>query len=319
MFYGDDVRWWIGTVKGKDPEGQGRFKVRIHGLHSEEVEDKYLPYAQALIPTTEPGTSGLGLSPQLQPTAFVFGIFLDGKQSQLPLILGSMPHTEVPSTVQRTNSRSSDNFFNGGDEQTGSIYSGKVTPVIITDDLITLYNDGQATEDQKRMILMKILTDEGLPVRGAAGVVGNLAIESFQNGIRFNPKANYRPSDGSEDSYGLAQWNAAAKVRRFQMLKEFAKNQEPATNWDDFFTQVKFLIHDMKTNPSHQVWTELSNPALLTEMTVENKQLSNPVWRFLKKYEVAVETHWADRVKQAQIAEKQWYASLAKTRNPGVR
>lgn len=319
MFYGDNVRWWLGTVKGKDPEGQGRFKVRIHGLHSDEVDDKYLPYAQALIPTTEPGTSGLGLSPQLQPTAFVFGIFLDGKQSQLPLILGSIPHTEVPSTVQRANSRSSDNFFNGGDEQTESVYSGKVTPVIITDDLVSLYNDGEADADQRRMILMKILTDEGLPVRAAAGVVGNLAIESFQDGIRFNPKANYKPANGSEDSYGLAQWNAAENVQRFQQLKAFASRQEPAQNWDDFFTQVKFLIHDMKTNPAHQVWAELSNPALLTEITVNNKDLSNPAWRFLKKYEVAVETHWSQRVQQANLAERQWYASLAKARNTGVQ
>lgn len=315
MFYGDNIRWWVGTVKATDPENQGRFKVRIHGLHSDEVEDKYLPYAQALIPTTEPGTSGLGLSPQLQPSAFVFGIFLDGKQSQLPLILGSMPHTQVPSSVQRENSRSSSNFFKDGDRQTSSIYSGKVTPVIVTDDMVALYNNGKANADERRMILMKILTDEGLSPRAAAGVVGNLAIESLYQGIRFNPDA--AKVDRVESSYGLAQWNA--NVGRYQMLEKFTANQKLPVPWNDFFGQVKFLVHDMKTNPAHEVWTDLSNDSLVGEINVNVKDFSNPAWLFLKRYEVAIETHWPQRVQQAQIAEKQWYASLAKTRNPGVQ
>lgn len=315
MFYGDDIRWWVGTVKATDPENQGRFKVRIHGLHSDEVEDKYLPYAQALIPTTEPGTSGLGLSPQLQPSAFVFGIFLDGKQSQLPLILGSMPHTQVPSSVQRENSRSSSNFFKDGDRQTSSIYSGKVTPVIVTDDMVALYNNGKANADERRMILMKVLTDEGLSPRAAAGVVGNLAVESLYQGIRFNPDA--AKVDSVEKSYGLAQWNA--NVKRYQMLVEFTARQEPPVPWNDFFGQVKFLVHDMKTNPAHEVWNDLSNDSLVGEINVNVKDFSNPAWLFLKRYEVAIEAHWSQRVQQAQIAEKQWYASLAKTRNPGAQ
>lgn len=315
MFYGDDIRWWVGTVKATDPENQGRFKVRIHGLHSDEVEDKYLPYAQALIPTTEPGTSGLGLSPQLQPSAFVFGIFLDGKQSQLPLILGSMPHTQVPSSVQRENSRSSSNFFKDGDRQTSSIYSGKVTPVIVTDDMVALYNNGKANADERRMILMKVLTDEGLSPRAAAGVVGNLAVESLYQGIRFNPDA--AKVDSVEKSYGLAQWNA--NVGRYQMLEKFTARQEPPVPWNDFFGQVKFLVHDMKTNPAHEVWNDLSNDSLVGEINVNVKNSTNPVWLFLKRYEVAIEAHWSQRVQQAQIAEKQWYASLAKTRNPGAQ
>ena len=312
MFYGDDVRWWVGTVKATDPETQGRFKVRIHGLHSDEVDDKYLPYAQALIPTTEPGTSGLGLSPQLQPSAFVFGIFLDGKQSQLPLILGSMPHTQVPSSVQRENSRSSSNFFKNGDKQTASIYSGKVTPVIITDDMVALYNDGKANADERRMILMKVLTDEGLSPRAAAGVVGNLAVESL---YQFNPDA--AKVDSVESSYGLAQWNA--DVGRYQLLERFTASQNPPVPWNDFFGQVKFLVHDMKTNPAHEVWTDLSNDSLVGEISVDIKDYSNPAWLFLKKYEVAIEAHWPQRVQQAQLAEKQWYASLAasKPARPG--
>lgn len=226
-----------------------------------------------------------------------------------------MPHTQVPSSVQRENSRSSSNFFKDGDRQTSSIYSGKVTPVIVTDDMVALYNNGKANADERRMILMKILTDEGLSPKAAAGVVGNLAIESLYQGIRFNPDA--AKVDRVESSYGLAQWNA--NVGRYQMLVEFTANQKTPVPWNDFFGQVKFLVHDMKTNPAHEVWTDLSNDSLVGEINVNVKDFSNPAWLFLKRYEVAIETHWSQRVQQAQIAEKQWYASLAKTRNPGVQ
>ena len=39
MFYGDNNRWFVATVKENDPEKRGRYKIRIHGLHSTDVED----------------------------------------------------------------------------------------------------------------------------------------------------------------------------------------------------------------------------------------------------------------------------------------
>jgi len=97
-FYGDETRWFIGVVvDNNDPLNLGRVKVRIHGIHSdnkEEIPDWALPWAQVLIPVTEEGTTGYGYNPYIIPTAQVFGIFLDGKSSQLPLILGSIPKIE---------------------------------------------------------------------------------------------------------------------------------------------------------------------------------------------------------------------------------
>ena len=97
-FYGDDTRWFIGVVKNiTDPIKMGRIQVRIHGVHGEDLEqvsDDNLPWAQVLTPITEGGTSGLGNSLGIQINARVFGVFLDGRNSQQPLVLGSIPHSE---------------------------------------------------------------------------------------------------------------------------------------------------------------------------------------------------------------------------------
>lgn len=98
-FYGDETRWWVGVVESvNDPIKQGRVKVRIYGIHSASSEDipiSALPWAQVVAPVTQGGTSGLyGTPVGVQPYAQVFGIFLDGKHSQLPLVLGSIPRID---------------------------------------------------------------------------------------------------------------------------------------------------------------------------------------------------------------------------------
>ena len=95
-YYGDETRWFIGSVVqvSNDPEELGRVKVRIYGVHPEDealVSIDDLPWASVVIPSTEAGTSGFGGLTGLKPSAQVFGIFLDGKNSQLPLVLGSIP------------------------------------------------------------------------------------------------------------------------------------------------------------------------------------------------------------------------------------
>jgi hypothetical protein len=93
-FYGDDIRWFIGTVVSiSDPLQLGRIKVRVHGVY-DDIPDENLPYAQTVVPITEGGTNGLGNNVGIQPNARVFGVFMDGKNSQSPLVLGSMPKFE---------------------------------------------------------------------------------------------------------------------------------------------------------------------------------------------------------------------------------
>ena len=105
MFYGDNMRWWVGFVANDvgDPLDLGRVQVRIQGIHSNDEQDVStydLPWAQTIIPCTEPGVSGLGFGPQLKHGAQVIGFFLDGKTSQIPIIFGSVPRVEVPNDLQ---------------------------------------------------------------------------------------------------------------------------------------------------------------------------------------------------------------------------
>lgn len=97
-YYGDNFRWFLGTVVNiNDPLQLGRIQVRIYGIHSDnllEVPDEDLPWAQVVAAISEGGTNGLGNPLGVQINAQVFGIFLDGKDSQLPLIFGSLPKFE---------------------------------------------------------------------------------------------------------------------------------------------------------------------------------------------------------------------------------
>jgi hypothetical protein len=98
-FYGDETRWFIGVVEDNDdPEQLGRVRVRCFGVHSPYLDDiaiEDLPWATVLVPATEGGISGTGRSANgINKGAYVFGIFLDGKQSQNPIIFGSMPKYE---------------------------------------------------------------------------------------------------------------------------------------------------------------------------------------------------------------------------------
>lgn len=84
-----------GVVEARnDPLKLGRVKVRIIGLHTDDLEvlrvDE-LPWASILIPATESAPTGYGLSVSgIPPGTHVFGMFLDGINRQMPLILGSI-------------------------------------------------------------------------------------------------------------------------------------------------------------------------------------------------------------------------------------
>ena len=105
-FYGDNTRWFIGDIKSiNDPLQLGRAQVRIYGIHvgsQNDIPDADLPWAQPLMPITEGGTNGLGNNLGIQVGARIFGIFLDGKNSQNPLILGSLPKYEEAAAGGRT-------------------------------------------------------------------------------------------------------------------------------------------------------------------------------------------------------------------------
>lgn len=91
-YYGDQTRWFLGEVVNvkDDPLKLGRARVRIFGVY-DEIEEEDLPWAQIVVPVTHTVHGGNGQTLGLLVGAQVFGIFLDGQNSQLPLIVGSIP------------------------------------------------------------------------------------------------------------------------------------------------------------------------------------------------------------------------------------
>ena len=96
-YYGDQTRWFLGEVVGveNDPLQIGRVRVKIFGVYDGVEKDEDLPWAQIVVPTIT-GVHSYGDNPVGQYLGLlvgthVFGMFLDGKDSQLPLVLGSLP------------------------------------------------------------------------------------------------------------------------------------------------------------------------------------------------------------------------------------
>ena len=91
-YYGDQTRWFLGEVVNvaDDPMKLGRARVRIFGVY-DNIEEEDLPWAQIVVPVTQSTYMGNGQNLGLLPGAQVFGMFLDGQNSQLPLIVGAIP------------------------------------------------------------------------------------------------------------------------------------------------------------------------------------------------------------------------------------
>lgn len=91
-FYGDQVRWFVGEVVNvkDDPLQLGRAQVRAFGVY-DDIKDADLPWAQIVVPITQGIHEGKGQNLGLLVGTQVFGIFLDGQNSQLPMVIGSIP------------------------------------------------------------------------------------------------------------------------------------------------------------------------------------------------------------------------------------
>ena len=97
-YYGDETRWFLGEVVDvNDPKKIGRVKVRVFGVYDAKKENEYLiaekdlPWAQIVVPITQGVHKGKGQYLGLLEGTQVFGMFLDGKNSQLPMVIGTVP------------------------------------------------------------------------------------------------------------------------------------------------------------------------------------------------------------------------------------
>jgi len=227
-FYGDNTRWFIGTVVDASPPYgfEGRVKVRIHGLHTSDTRDipqNDLPWAQCILPTTEGGVSGLGRIPQLQPSALVFGIFADGVNSQTPIVFGSLPHIEFPSSVQIDQIQEDV----GDDTKPNSIFSAiakALAPKDVDVQNTETGNINNLVKQSREKATVRFFLNIGYTLKQSLGIAASLSLASgMRTGINVQ-------------SQGIANWNND----RFARLKEF--DQE----FTEFYTQLAFIAYELR-------------------------------------------------------------------------
>ena len=92
----DGFQWFVGVVEDRaDPKHLGRLRVRCLGYHTEDLTKlptSDLPWAHPMNPITSATVSGVGQSPLgCVEGSWVVGFFTDGKDAQLPCIIGTLP------------------------------------------------------------------------------------------------------------------------------------------------------------------------------------------------------------------------------------
>lgn len=239
FFYGDNTRWFVGEVVEVtgDPiiTPLGRVKVRVKGLH-EGIDPSYLPWASVVLPTTEGGLTS-GFPAALQVGAQVFGIFIDGVQSQLPLVLGSIPY------ILRADIEANDGYL----RQFAADYTGAglTAPAV---DPATL--EPLAAPSESAQITYDFFRGINYSDAAARGILGNIIVES----ANFKPEIVQLTSGGDLDgnSYGICQWRGP-RVTGDKGLYSFAKDpvlNPGGLNPGNLMTQLKFVEYELNINPA---------------------------------------------------------------------
>lgn len=255
-FYGDNTRWFIATVVDASPPYgyEGRVKIRVHGLHTEStrlIPQADLPWAQCVVPTTEGGASGIGRMPQLQPSALVFGMFMDGANSQTPIVLGSLPHVEFPTSVQ-LGQVDEDIVVDNKPEGLWEKIAETVKPKEVDIRNEETGNIPSTVKTQRENTAVKFFLNVGYTEKQAIGLTAGLSIAS---GMRTGV---------NRQSKGLARFSD----RRFDDLQKFANNS------GTFMTQLAFIAYELNGTQSS------ANIRLLQSDRLDNKGICHIVGKY---------------------------------------
>ena len=203
-FYGDTTRWFIGTVirNTGDPLELGRLKVRIVGIHDNpEIKDADLPWASVVIPTTEVGMM-YGRGPRIGVGTQVVGMFLDGPQSQQPLVIGSIPYSLAPTETQIRQASERGGSF----EEDYANVRERGEPISVNSEEyfqnITTPPGNNKVEQAFNWFISEI--GGSYTPEQSAGIVGNLIVESAN--FADNVINTQRRGDGGK-AHGIAQWH----------------------------------------------------------------------------------------------------------------
>lgn len=221
-YYGDKTRWFIATVVNSTPPAgyEGRVKIRVHGLHTErtsEIPEEDLPWAQCVLPTTEGGVSGIGKIPRILPSALVFGMFMDGKSSQTPIVLGSLPKIERPSQIQLDKRQN----IIGEEVLIGNLLN-------IEDDVG--FPTLPETIENRVEYSLQFFLNLGYTYPQSVGITDNLLQQGMYSGNR----------EGEGDDVGIGSFGLIKfKGMRLRKLKAFS------TTYTKFTSQLKFIAYEL--------------------------------------------------------------------------
>ena len=125
--------------------------------------------------------SGIGKIPRLQANALVFGFFMDGDQSQTPIVVGSLPHIEIPTLIQNNQQ-----FEDVGDDSKPSNvfqkFVGFFTPDFDVDDENDTTVEGQlkfaGAQDSRVKYAVQFFINIGYTENQALALTSGLFIKS---------------------------------------------------------------------------------------------------------------------------------------------
>ena len=126
---------FIGVVEDTaDPLQIGRVRVRAIGYHPEKnsggVPTEHLPWAYVVLPTTAAGMSGVGATHGLIDGSWVFGWFLDGRDAQQPIIIGTFTGAPGFTPAQRSVIGRGGAIASGGPGGVGGMFQTALASVV---------------------------------------------------------------------------------------------------------------------------------------------------------------------------------------------
>ena len=297
QYYGDNGRWFIGVVvSNKDPLKLDRVKVRIHGIHTANtklIPNEDLPWAQVVLPVTEGGSSGLGANSQLKERAQVYGIFLDGENSQLPLVIGSIPKIEsnmnevvVENINFDANQASPSSAQNVDVGDPGIDAFGGVGPAIESvgresqaigkrPTLPNLDHKLKGSSNLEKIFNYFMSSEFDLTDKQVCGMMGNFIQEAGLKNGDINITANSSTDVARIElfgvvqdvrGFGIAQWNPqGGENNRFMQLVNFASTNNK--DYKSLYAQVNFVKFEFQ-NKEKRAYNKLKQANDLKECAI---------------------------------------------------
>ncbi len=202
--YFRNFQYFFGVVEDRqDPLKMGRVRIRAFGIHTEDrakIPTADLPWATPIMPYTSASISGIGESPTgpVEGT-WVFGFFVDGKQMQQPMIMGTLPG--APEAYNELGFNDPNKVYPKikvpGETDVNRLARGTDINASTTEDPSIRAGENIVAHKKKNRVIK-------IPKAGPPGVESNIG---DKNGEALTNKDGPPPGYNSETYYSRRTWN----------------------------------------------------------------------------------------------------------------